>query len=169
MKKGILAGFLILALALSIAIVHVNASQVKSTQVDALSTTSLTINLDEGDTFSGSLSISGGSGNDINFKVTNPQGATIVNLGKVSQGATFEFTADDSGAYTFHLDNSFSWLSSKAVSISYDVTHPILGGLNVGSDSTMTFLILGAVVLGVVIVALLAVNLSRNKKTQSTS
>ena len=106
----------------------VNASQVQSIQVSPGYEQTLTYNLSSGQTFSGSISISGGSGNDVNFWVTNPQGASILNYGKVSGGTSFEFTAQSSGAYTLHFDNSFSIISSKSVYLTYDVTSPKVGG-----------------------------------------
>lgn len=59
------------------------------------------------DKFTSSLSISSGTSNDIDLWITDPLGNTIVNLGRISQGTTFEFTAQKSGVYTFHFDNSF--------------------------------------------------------------
>ncbi len=96
-----------------------NAAHVESIQADALSTSMLTVNLKSGQRFSESLSISGGGGNDIDFWVTDPVGATIVNLGRVSQGRSFEFTANKNKAYTLYFGNTFSWFSSKTVYLTY--------------------------------------------------
>lgn len=98
----------------------VYASHVETFTVDAGYSQLFTLNLSDKDKISGSISVSGGSGNDINFWVTNPQGAKILDFGRVSQGTSFQFTADGSGAYTLHFDNGFSLLSSKVVTLSYD-------------------------------------------------
>jgi hypothetical protein len=150
-------------LILSFSIVH--ASQVQTVQVSPLSEKTLVFNLDDGDKFTGSLSISGGSGNDIDFRITDPQGTTVLGLGRVSQGKTFEFTAQASGAYTLHFDNSFSLISSKAVTISYDISKPILGG---GFDSNSLLIIMGVIII-VIVIVVLAVGLSRRKNTQRTN
>ena len=106
----------------------VNAATVQQCNVSAGSQCTLTFNLNNGDQVSGSISVTGGSGNDINFYITNPTGGQIYNAGRVSGGTSFSFTADSSGAYILHFDNSFSLLSSKQVTASYDVT-PSGGGI----------------------------------------
>ena len=70
MKKILFAVLAIMFLILPI--VLVNASQVETAQVSPFSSQTWVINLNSGDSFSGSLSISGGSGNDIDFSVTDP-------------------------------------------------------------------------------------------------
>lgn len=89
--------------------------------VDVLSSRVLLFNLNEGVKFSGSFLISGGSGNDVDFYVIDPNGSRIVDLGRVSQQATFEFTTQNQGAYTLRFDNSFSWVSPKIVTLTYDI------------------------------------------------
>lgn len=87
-----------------------------------------------------------------------PQGTTIVGLGRVSQGRTFDFTAEQSGAYTFHLGNTFSILSTKTVSMSYDITHPFLGGIN---GNSLLIPIIAVLIVVVLVVVALAVALTR--------
>ena len=113
--------------------------------------------MNNGVKLTGSLAISGGSGNDIDFWVTDPLGATILNLGRVHQGATFEFTSQKSGAYTFHFGNTFSLLSSKTVNLTYDV------GISVFGIDLVTFLVIIAVILAIMLV-ILAIVLSRRKR-----
>lgn len=137
------------------------ATQTETVQVDAGYVKTLVFNLDDGDKFSGSLSISGGSGNDIDFSVTNPQGNTIVNLGRVSQGTTFQFTAQGSGAYTLKFDNGFSIFSSKTVSLSYDVQGEVIPGLTTDSLMWIILIVVVIVVLALIIYAL--TRRSRNK------
>jgi hypothetical protein len=159
---SVIVAFLFVVVGFSV----VYAAQTETVQVDAGYAESLVFNLDGGDRFSGSLSISGGGGSDIDFLVTNPQGITIVNLGRVSQGATFEFTAEDSGAYTLRFDNGFSVFSSKTVSLSYDVQ--VGAGLGFAADSLM-WIILIAVVVVVLALIIYALIRRRNKPSNPPS
>jgi hypothetical protein len=119
-------------------------------------------NLDEGDKFTGSIAITGGSGDDVDFYVTDPHGSRIVDLGRVSQGTSFDFTAQDSGAYTLHFDNSFSLFSSKVVTLSYDIENPILPN----GDNFVLWIIAGAIIIGVVLIGI-AVYVSIKSKKQA--
>lgn len=102
-------------------IVSATASQMEILHVDPLTMLTFTVNMNAGDSFVGSLSISGGSGNDVDFWIKNPSGDTIADLGRVHEGTSFEFSAARSGAYSLNFDNSFSLLSSKSVTLSYDI------------------------------------------------
>jgi hypothetical protein len=141
----------------------VNASSVETVQVGALSEQMLIFNLKTGQKFAGSLAISGGSGNDIDFWIIDPQGTTVLNLGRVSQGKSFDFTAQASGAYTFHFSNGFSLLSSKTVNLTYDVGLPSIFGIDAGQ-----LLIIIAVVVILLLVAL-AILLNRRKHISKTN
>jgi len=162
MDRKIVALIIVTCLAFSVSFVY--ASQVKTVQVGALQEQMIAFNLGNGDKFSGSLSITGGGGNDIDFSVTDPQGTTIVGLGRVSQGRSFEFTAQQSGAYTLHFDNDFSIFSSKTITLSYDITRPILGGLGGGVADNSLMLIIGAIAIIAVVVVLVVV-LTKRKST----
>ena len=133
----------------------VNATKVRTVQVEPLTKRMLIFDLDKGDKFSGSLAISGGANNDINFWITDPHGNTIVDLGRISQGTTFEFTTQESGAYTFHFDNTFSLISSKTVNLSYDISRRAL------LDIVWALIIIG--VLFIAIAIIIGVLLHRRK------
>jgi emp24/gp25L/p24 family/GOLD len=107
----------------------VNAATVQNCNASASGQCTLTFNLNNGDKVSGSVSITGGSANDVNFYITNPSGAQIYNAGRINGGTSFSFTADASGAYILHFDNSFSLFASKQVTVSYDVTSSGGGGI----------------------------------------
>jgi hypothetical protein len=107
----------------------VKAATVQQCTASAGSQCTLTFNLNNGDKVSGSISITGGSANDINFYITNPSGGQIYSAGRVNGGTSFSFTADASGAYILHFDNSFSLLASKQITVSYDVTSAGGGGI----------------------------------------
>lgn len=83
-----------------------------------------TINLNSSDSVMGTITISGGSGNDINFYVTDPNGNTILQYNHTSS-LNFSFTAQAKGAYTLHFDNSFSPDSGKSVVLNYTISNLI--------------------------------------------
>jgi hypothetical protein len=144
----------------------VKASSVETVQVGALSEQMLIFNLKTGQKFTGSLAISGGSGNDIDFWITDPLGTSILNLGRVSQGRSFDFTAQASGAYTFHFSNGFSWLSSKTVNLTYDVGLPSIFGIDLG----LLLIIIGVVVVFLLLLVVgLAVMRYRKKNLSKTN
>jgi len=125
-RGGLKAQTLLLTLGLfalsTVQVSSVSAATVQTCNAPAGSQCALTFNLNNGDSVSGSISVTGGSGNDVNFYVTNPSGAQIYNAGRVGGGTGFSFTANSAGAYILHFDNSFSIFSGKQVTVSYDVT-----------------------------------------------
>jgi len=165
LKNRFLLTLGITAILLSVVAFSVKASSVETVQVGALSEQMLIFNLKTGQKFTGSLAVSGGSGNDIDFWVTDPQGTTILNLGRVSQGKSFDFTAQTSGAFTFHFSNSFSLLSSKTVSLTYDIGLPSVFGIDFGT----LLIIIGVVVILLFVIVALAVALNRRKRTSKTN
>jgi hypothetical protein len=71
----------------------------------------------------GLIYIKGGSGNDINFRVINPQGKTILDLGRITNQNEFHISPDETGNFTIILDNQFSIFSSKEVNV-FSATYP---------------------------------------------
>jgi len=138
-----------------------NAANVRTVQVNALSWVTLTYNLNSGQTFSGSLSITGG-GNGIDFWVTDPEGTTILGLGRVAQGRSFEFTAQKNGAYILHFDNSFSWFTAKTVTLTYEIGSPAVFGL----DPFALIIILAVAAL--IIIGAVGYNQQRKRRTTQT-
>jgi hypothetical protein len=65
----------------------------------------------------GLIYIKGGSGNDINFRVIDPQGKTILDLGRISNEKEFYISPDETGNFTIIIDNEFSVFSSKEVDV----------------------------------------------------
>jgi hypothetical protein len=135
------------------------ADQVETFDIDPLSGKTLTFNLSDGQKVTGSVSITGGSGNDVDIWVTNPTGNTILNLGRVSQGIDFEFTADKDGAYTLHFDNSFSILSSKNIYLTYDASLPTIAGID-----PILLIALVSVIIIILLVAIVVLRRSRKQK-----
>lgn len=74
---------------------------------------------------SGLIYIKGGSGNDINFRVIDPQGKIILDLGRISNEKSFYFYANKTGNFTFIFDNEFSVFSSKEVDV-FQILIPII-------------------------------------------
>jgi hypothetical protein len=119
----------------------------------------LTFNLNNGDQVSGTVSITGGSANDINFRVTGPSGATVYDAGRVTGGTSFSFTANQPGAYILHFDNSFSLLSSKQITVSYSVGSTLIPGVSPNTS----YIIIGIVIALIIIVVALAARRGRRK------
>lgn len=137
------------------------AANVHTVHVDALSWATVTYNLNNGQRFSGSLSITGG-GNDIDFWVTDPEGTTILGFGRVAQGRSFEFTAQKNGAYILHFDNSFSWFTAKTVTLTYEIGSPAVFGL----DPFALIIILAVAAL--IIIGAVGYNQQRKRRTTQT-
>lgn len=120
------------------------------------------MNLDQGDTVTGSISVSGGLGDAIDFWVTDPAGAQVLDFGRVSGGTEFSFSADRSGAYSLHFENGFSSTSSKTVTVTYTLEKRVAPGLGIGpSDSS--FIVFVVIVVVIVVVVAMAVAMLRGK------
>lgn len=124
--------------------------------VPALSKTTQTLNLSAGDSVSGSLSVLGGSGNDINFQVTDPMGNTLVSYDRVTS-TSFSFSASMTGTYTMTFDNSFSLISSKSVTLNYSV-QPAIAGV----PQNTFLLLIGAIAVILIIIVVIVVAVSRH-------
>ncbi len=69
------------------------------------------------------LNISGGSNNDINLEITNPDGNSVFSQRVSGTYNSQSFVATKSGLYGFTFDNSFSVLASKSVTGTLNITH----------------------------------------------
>ena len=69
------------------------------------------------------LNISGGSNNDINLDITNPDGNSVFSQRVSGAYNSQSFVATKSGFYTFTFDNSFSVISSKSVTGNLNIAH----------------------------------------------
>lgn len=103
------------------------SENVETVVVPAGHVQTLTFNLNEGAKFTGSISVSGGN-HDINFWVANPMGDHIIPKQGVRVGKSFQFEAGSNGGHTLNLDNSFSLVTSKTVTLTYKIENPILAG-----------------------------------------
>jgi flagellar basal body-associated protein FliL len=160
---------IILLIVISVVVISILPnSHVESFNVPAGYVETETVNLNNGWKFTGSVAISGGSGNDVNFWITNPQGATILNDGRVSQGTTFEFTAQQSGAYVMHFDNTFSIVSTKMVNLSWSV-HPAIFGIDLGFLLTVIAIVIAIAFVVLFLLTLLAFVLFRRKQRRGAN
>jgi len=141
-------------LLLGVLILGINAvSAVSRTiYVDAEQEKVESISLKVDDEVSGRISVVGGSNNDIDFNITDPNGEAVVPKERVSV-KDFRFTASKEGTYKLHFDNSFS-TERKTVTFNYDVRHYIFG---IPQEDFLVFLVMIVAVIGL----LLFVALSR--------
>ena len=110
-----------------------------------------TVTLREGDIVTGKIDVSGGSGNDINFYVTDPDGNTILRYDRASH-TSFSFTATKPGTHTLHFDNSFSIISSKSVVLEYSIKTLIFG-----IPEDIFYLILAVILIALIIIIIVTV------------
>ena len=103
---------------LSCSIDTVSAYSTKTITVSAGNKYTLYTDLNTGDKFQVIVSVAGGTNNDVDLTITDPQGKTLVS-GRVNQQYSTEINADVTGRYNFEFDNSFSVVSDKQVEFSY--------------------------------------------------
>jgi hypothetical protein len=139
--------------------VMVYATEVETFQVSTSNSKMYVFDLNSGRKVMGSFSVDGGN-NDVNFKVTDPVGDTIIDLGRVAGGGSFEFTASRDGNYTVIFDNSFSVSTSKTVTMSYDVGYSFLG------INLLSLLSIIAIILIVIFVLAIVLYVRSRKTTQ---
>ncbi|MEJ2240958.1 MAG: emp24/gp25L/p24 family protein [Candidatus Bathyarchaeota archaeon] len=140
-------GFVTFTLLLLVLLVPIAYAEVEALNVEAGDEQVLTLNLNAGMNVGGSISVTGGSGNDIDFWVTDTAGNKILDFGRVSHGTQFEFSATEDGSYSLHFDNSFSILSTKNIVLTYEIT---ISGLNFTQLLLLTILVGAIIVVGIV-------------------
>jgi len=139
--------FLIIIIVLSITSISLVNAATEVLTVPAGVKNTRTLYLDNGDKLSGSISVSGGSGNDINFQIQDPSGVIITSYSRTTS-TSFSFNADKAGTYTMIFDNSFSLITSKRVTLSTNIEKPMIPGTNAGGipGFPLESLILGSIV-----------------------
>jgi hypothetical protein len=101
----------------------------------------------------GLIYVKGGSGNDINLRVIDPHGKTVLDLGRISNEKEFYITPYETGNYTIILDNEFSLFSSKEVNV-FSYTYPENGFELVGFS--INFLAIILVIVSIMVICLIA-------------
>jgi len=111
----------------------------------------VTLSLHETDRVSGSFSVVSDDESGINFYVSDPQNKTILRHNNIKQ-KSFSFTAEATGDYQLHFDNSVSSVYSKTVALNYNITQYIMGM----PQEQFLFLVIAAIALiGVLIYVVL--------------
>jgi hypothetical protein len=111
----------------------------------------ITLDLKETDSVSGSFSTVSNDETGVNFYVTDPYNNTILHYDNVLQ-RNFSFTAEVDGDHQLHFDNSLSTVNRKTVSLNYDTVHYIMGM----PQEQFLFIVIAAVALiGIVLYAVL--------------
>lgn len=111
---------LIFLLLLPLTVSLVNSVTLEIGEIPPLQKATFPLYLHSNTKCSGAITILGGSG-DIDFYVTDPAGNRILDLGRVRNGAGFEFTSSVRGTYVLHFDNQFSQFDAKQVRLYYDI------------------------------------------------
>lgn len=155
MRKKILASTIAIIVLFSFVALAACTSQTFT--VPGLQTTTTTLNFNKGDVVSGSVNVSGGLGNDINFYISDPNGNNVVNLSHVTQ-SSFSFTVSSTGTYTVHFDNSIGLLQ-KSVTFTYNITPSVVG---LPQDTFIE--ILSIVIVAIAVVVVIVLVLSRRGK-----
>ncbi len=139
---------LLLCLLFGIFMLNINAVNAvsRTIYVDAEQEKVESISLKVDDEVSGRISVIGGSNNDINFNITDPDGEAVVPKERVIV-KDFRFTASKEGTYRLHFDNSFS-TDRKTVTFNYDVRHYIFG---IPQEDFLVFVIMIVAVIGLVL------------------
>jgi hypothetical protein len=81
------------------------------------------VSANTGDRLTGSFTIQGGSGNDVNFSIKDPVGNVALNGGRVSNMWQFDFVCPSTGSYQIVFDNRFSIISKKTIDLTTTIYH----------------------------------------------
>ena len=126
--------------------------------------------LEDGDRIKFGITVSGGSNDDINISIKNPNGG-IINEGLLTESFNNEILASTTGNYYFEFDNSFSLVSKKFVTFDYEIIKkpvfaPSSSASSAGFVVGIEWIALGALVLAIVIPV--AIWKSRKKKVDES-
>lgn len=125
----------------------VNASFTVQPQKDHV----INLDLRETDSVSGSFSAVSDDESGITFYVIDPNGNAVIRYENISQ-KSFSFTAQATGSYQLHFDNSYATVYSKTVALNYSITHYTMGM----PEEQFLFIVIAAVALiGIIAFAVL--------------
>ena len=120
--------------------------------------------MNEDDTISFTVNVSGGSGDDINLIMRSPSNNDLLS-GLIQREYSADFVALETGNYKFEFDNSFSVFSSKNVNFNYridEASHSSSGGSD--WSGILAALVIIGVIIGIVVwISLLIKTRKRNK------
>ena len=93
----------------------------------------------QGTTFNGTIATTG----SVQFWVSAPNYAEIVNLGIIDKTTSFSFVAPQNGTYTLNFENDMS--NSIQVTFSY-VTNPVIPGSNNSTGISQSYLLITVII-----------------------
>lgn len=111
----------------------------------------ITLALKETDGVSGSFSVVSDDETGINFFILSPLNQTILRYSNVGP-KSFSFTAEATGDYELHFDNSVSSSSAKTVALNYNVTHYTMG---MPQEQFLLLVVFAVALIGIIIYAVL--------------
>lgn len=148
-KKLLPIATIALVILMSLTAVTAYGASTETLTLEANKQTSLIWTLSEGTSFKGSFVLNGTA--IIRFRVTDPKGNIILDLGFVNKSASFEFTPEEQGEYSLIFDNT-GGSSTLTVTLTYDAA---------GSLSPLVFI---PVDITVVLSIALVIYVYRNRK-----
>ena len=137
--------------------------------IPPLSERTVKLNLNQGESVSGTVSVSGGTGTGVDFMVNDPNGKELLSYNYTSY-TSFAFSASITGTYILSFDNSFcSCVGGKTVTLNYSVNDkPVQVSSQGGSNGGFPFVIIIILVMVVVAIAVVVI-LIRRPRTNSTN
>lgn len=111
----------------------------------------ITLSLQATDGVTGSFSVVSEDESGINFFVIDPQNRTILGYLNIGQ-KKFSFTAEVTGDYQLHFDNSVSSVYVKTIALNYNITHYIMG---LPQEQFLLVVIAAVALLGIIIYVML--------------
>ena len=144
--------------------------------VPPLGEQTVTVNLNQGDSVKGTVSVTGGTGTGVDFMVSDPNGNELLSYNYTSYTA-FSFSASTTGVYTLSFDNSFcSCYGGKTVTLDYSVNNETVqvsmqGGSYEGypiAPIVLTFGVASAIVISTVLILMRRLRTNTNNATVSS-
>jgi hypothetical protein len=137
--------------------------------VPPLSEKTVNVNLNQGDSVKGTVSVSGVTGTGVDFMVSDPNGKELLSYNYTSY-TSFSFSASITGTYILSFDNSFcSCAGGKNVTLNYSVNDkPVQVSSQGGSNGGFPIVII--LIFDIVVAAITAfVILIRRPRTNNTN
>ena len=138
--------------------------------VPPLSEQTVKVNVNQGDSVKGTVSVSGGTGTGVDFMISDPNGKELLSYNYTSY-TTFSFSASITGTYALSFDNSFcSCEGGKNVTLDYSVNDkPANGSLDVGSSGGFPLVIILILVIVIVAIAAVVILMRRPRTNTNTA
>ena len=137
--------------------------------IPPLSERTVKLNLNQGESVSGTVSVSGGTGTGVDFMVNDPNGKELLSYNYTSY-TSFAFSASITGTYVLSFDNSFcSCAGGKNVTLNYSVNDkPVPVSSQGGSNGGFPIVIIPVLAIVVAAIAVVVI-LIRRPRTNNTN